>query len=405
MLALAPESPARESCTAIASPPGNAELELSVVMPCLNEERTVGVCVEKALRTMQLLGISGEVVVVDNGSTDASVAVAEQAGARVVHQSLKGYGNALRKGFAEARGRFVLMGDCDDSYDFTDLGRFIDRLRAGADVVMGNRLKGEIKPGAMPWLHRWVGNPGLTWFLNLLFRTSVGDTHCGMRGFRRDALHSLRLQMPGMELASELVIKNALAGHRMEEIPITLWPDGRDRPPHLRSFRDGWRHLRFMLMCSPTFLFVLPGLLLTLLGLLAIPATILAGYGVFTNFFGPVFQFTAAMVGLAGFHVLVFGILAKLYAQQVNPIFRDPHIERLARWFTVDRGLIFGLVLILVSLAVGLPVFIHWCQTLQVPSPGLWILAGTLFLLGLETMFSAFLVGILELQRESQKSG
>jgi glycosyltransferase involved in cell wall biosynthesis len=381
------------------------DLELSVVMPCLNEELTVGVCVEKALRTMQQWGIQGEVLVVDNGSTDKSVMAAERAGARVVPQPLKGYGNALRKGFAEAKGKFVLMGDCDDSYDFTDLWRFVERLRGGADVVMGNRLKGEIKPGAMPWLHRWVGNPGLTWFLNLLFKSGVGDTHCGMRGFRRDALSRLRLQMPGMELASELVIKNALAGHKVEEIPITLWPDGRDRPPHLRSFRDGWRHLRFMLMCSPTFLFLIPGLLLTLLGLSAIPGAILAGFGVFTNFFGPIFQFTASMAALGGFHLLVFGFLAKLYAQQVNPIFHDRRAEQLAKYFTVDRGAIWGLGLILAAFGVGLPVFIHWCQTLQVPQPGLWFFAGTLFMIGLETIFAAFLVGILELQRESQKSG
>lgn len=380
-------------------------LELSVVMPCLNEEITVAVCVEKALRTMQQLGIAGEVVVVDNGSTDASVAVAERAGARVLHQPLKGYGNALRKGFAEARGKFILMGDCDDSYDFTDLGRFVERLRGGADVVMGNRLKGEIKPGAMPWLHRWVGNPGLTGVLNVLFRTGVGDTHCGMRGFRRDALGRLGLQMPGMELASELVIKNAMAGHRVEEIPITLWPDGRNRPPHLRSFRDGWRHLRFMLMCSPTFLFLVPGLVLTVLGLLAIPAAILAGYGVFTDYFGPVFQYTASVVALGGAHLLAFGFLAKLYAGQVNPIFRDPRVEKLARFFNVDRGLIFGLDLILASVAVGLPVFVQWCRTMEVPFPGLWIFAGTLFMLGVETIFTAFLVGILELQRESQKAG
>jgi glycosyltransferase involved in cell wall biosynthesis len=406
VVALPPVAPS----TLLPAPPtrpcdGPEELELSVVMPCLNEERTVGVCVEKAVRTMRRLGIAGEVLVVDNGSSDGSVAVAERAGARVLHQPLRGYGNALRKGFAEARGRFVLMGDCDDSYDFTDLGRFVERLRGGADVVMGNRLKGEIKPGAMPWLHRWIGNPGLTWFLNLLFRTGVGDTHCGMRAFRRDALNGLGLQMPGMELVSELVIKNALAGHRIEEIPITLWPDGRDRPPHLRSFRDGWRHLRFMLMCSPTFLFVIPGLLLTLFGLLAIPGAILAGYGVFTNYFGPVFQYTAAIVGLSGFHLLTFGILAKLYAQQVNPIFRDRRIEQLARFFTVDRGLLLGLDLMLAALAVGLPVFIHWCRTLEVPSPGLWIFAGTLFLLGLETICTAFLVGILELQRESRRAG
>ena len=383
----------------------NHEVELSVVMPCLNEELTVGLCVEIALRTMETLGIVGEVLVVDNGSTDASVVLAEKAGARVIHQPLKGYGNALRKGFAEARGEFVLMGDCDASYDFTELGRFMERLRAGADVVMGNRLTGEIKPGAMPWLHRCIGNPGLTWFLNMLFRTGVGDTHCGLRGFRREALQTLRLQMPGMELASELVIKNALARQKIEEIPITLWPDGRNRPPHLRSFRDGWRHLRFMLMCSPTVLFVLPGLLLTLLGLLAIPGALLAGYGLFSNVFGPVFLYTASMVVLGGFHLLVFGFLAKLYAQQVNPIFHDPGTEKLARFFDVDRGLILGLDLILASCVVGLPVFLHWCQTLEVPSPGLWIFAGTLFMLGLETIFAAFLVGIMELQRESQRPG
>jgi hypothetical protein len=225
-----------------------------------------------------------------------------------------------------------------------------------------------------------------------------------MRGFRREALNRLRLQMTGMELASELVIKGALAGHRTEELPITLWPDGRDRPPHLRSFRDGWRHLRFMLMCSPTFLFLLPGLLLTLLGLSAIPGTILAGYGAFTDFFGPVFQYTASLSALGGFHLLVFGFLAKLYAQQINPIFRDPRAEKLAQFFNVDRGLILGVDFILAALAVGLPVFIQWCRTFEVPCPGLWIFAGTLFMLGVETCFAAFLVGILELQREGQRT-
>jgi hypothetical protein len=406
MPALAPVAPS----TILRSPEPDAPrcndgLELSVVMPCLNEERTVRACVEKAVRTMREQGIRGEVLVVDNGSTDGSVAAAELGGARVVRQPLKGYGNALRKGFAEARGRFVLMGDCDESYDFGDLGRFVERLRGGADVVMGNRLKGEVKPGAMPWMHRWVGNPGLTCLLNLLFRTGVGDTHCGLRGFRREALHRLDLQMPGMELASELVIKNALAGHRVEEIPITLWPDGRDRPPHLRSFRDGWRHLRFMLMCSPTFLFLLPGLLLTLVGLSAIPGAILAGYGVVTNFFGPVFQYTASVAALGGFHLLTFGILAKLYAQQVNPIFHDRRVEAFAKFFTVDRGLILGLDFILAAVAVALPVFGHWCRTLTVPFPGLWIFAGTLFMIGVETVFTAFLVGIIELQRESRRTG
>ena len=208
-------------------PSDESELELTIVMPCLNEALTVGTCVAKALRTMRELGIEGEVVIVDNGSTDRSVEIATTAGARVVYHPLKGYGNALRRGFLEARGRFIVMGDADDSYDFTDIKRFVDKLRAGADLVMGNRLAGEIKPGAMPWLHRWVGNPLLSGFLNLLFRTGVGDSHCGMRGFRKDAVMRMNLQMPGMELASEMVIKSSLVGLRIEEIPITLWPDGR----------------------------------------------------------------------------------------------------------------------------------------------------------------------------------
>jgi glycosyltransferase involved in cell wall biosynthesis len=238
-----------------AAPPISPSVELSIVMPCLNEARTVGRCVEKALRTMRELGIAGEVVGSHIGARDGRIEWAERAGARVVRQSLKGYGNALRKGFAEARGRFLIMGDCDDSYDFTDLKPFVDRLREGADLVMGNRRKGGIKPGAMPWLHRWIGNPGLSWFLNLLFHTSAGDVYCGMRGFRKDAVERMNLHMPGMELAPEMVIKSTLARLSVQEVPIALWPDGRGRRPHLRSFRDGLRGLRFMLMCSPSVLF------------------------------------------------------------------------------------------------------------------------------------------------------
>lgn len=395
----------RERPENTATLPVAPSLELSIVMPCLNEARTVGRCVEKALRTMRELGIVGEVIVSDNGSTDGSIELAERAGARVVHQPLKGYGNALHKGFAEARGRFIIMGDCDDSYDFTDLQRFVERLRSGADVVMGNRFKGEIKPGAMPWLHRWVGNPGLTWFLNLLYRTGVGDTHCGMRGFRREALARLNPRMPGMEFASELVIKSALARQRIDEIAITLWPDGRGRRPHLRSFRDGWRHLRFMLMCCPTFLFLLPGVALVVLGLTAIPTVMLSGYGVFTNFFGPNFLFAASLAALTGAHVVVFGLLAKLYASQVDPVFHDPRIESLSRSFSVERGLLLGLVLTVAALAVGTPVVLHWWSTLTVPAPGQWIFAGTLFMLGLETVFASFLKGVFELQQESRKAG
>jgi len=382
-----------------------SDLELSVVMPCLNEEVTVGTCVAKAVRTMRTLGIRGEVVVVDNGSTDASIAVAEAAGARVVRHHLKGYGNALRRGFAEARGEFVLMGDADDSYDFTDLARFVDRLKAGADVVMGNRLAGEIKPGAMPWLHRRVGNPGLTFFLNLLFGTGVGDTHCGMRGFRRAAIPRMNLQMPGMELASEMVIKARLAGLTVAQMPITLWPDGRNRRPHLRSFRDGWRHLRFMLMCAPGFLFVLPGLILLGLGLAAAPAALSLGYGEWDGPFGPNFLFGAGVAAVTGFHLVVFGVLAKLHASLVDPVFADPKMDRLANVFRVERGALYGGTLLTCAAVLGGRVLATWGQTGDVPAPGVWVFAGTLFMLGVETLFLSFLVGIMDLARERTRAG
>jgi glycosyltransferase involved in cell wall biosynthesis len=382
-----------------------AEPELSVVMPCLNEERTVGKCVEKAVRTMRERGIAGEVVVVDNGSADRSVEVAEHAGARAIRHSLRGYGNALRRGFAEARGRFILMGDSDDSYDFTDLPRFVEGLRSGADLVMGNRFAGEIKPGAMPWLHKWIGNPFLTWFLNVLFHTGVGDVYCGMRGFRKEAIDRLRLHMPGMEMACEMVLKSAVAKLRIEEIPITLWPDGRDRPPHLRSFRDGWRTVRFLLMCSPLFLFILPGLALTLLGLITMPVVVLLGYGTPDYIFGPNFLYTASLVSLTGWHLIVFGFLAKLHTHMVDPVFHDPRMDQLTRWFKVERGIALGAVLMAVGVGTGLPVLLHWVRTLELPVPAQWVFGGTMFLLGLETMFLAFLVAILDLRRESTRSG
>jgi glycosyltransferase involved in cell wall biosynthesis len=383
----------------------DSELELSVVMPCLNEALTVGICVEKAVRTMRDLGIAGEVVVADNGSTDCSQEIATAAGARVVPCELRGYGNALRCGFAAARGRFILMGDADDSYDFTELGRFVERLRGGAELVMGNRLRGRIMPGAMPWHHRWIGNPILSGFLNFIFRTGAGDCHCGLRAFTKDAWRRMNLQMPGMELASEIVIKGAKAGLRIEEIPITLHPDGRDRPPHLRSFRDGWRHLRFILMCSPLYLFVLPGLLLTLAGLAAIPIAALSGRGLFTGPWGPNFMFGAALAAICGTHLLVFGVLAKLYTHQVDPVFVDPRVSRWLERFTVERGLIYGLFLLVIAAVVGVPVVAQWWQTSEVVTPARWIFSGTLFVIGLEVMFASFLVGIMELPQERNRQG
>jgi hypothetical protein len=379
--------------------------ELSVVLPCLDEERTVGICVRKALATMSTLGVLGEVVVVDNGSTDSSVEIATAAGARVVRESLRGYGNALLRGFTEARGQYIIMADCDDSYDLTDLERFLVQLRAGADLVMGNRLRGTIEPGAMKWLHRWVGNPVLTWFLNLLFKTGMGDTHCGMRGFRRSALAEMNLQMPGMELASEMVIKASLANLRMTEMPIKLSRDGRDRPPHLRSFRDGWRHLRFMLMCSPLALFLIPGLLLVTAGVAAIPTAMLTGHGVFTDIFGPNFMYTSAMLAMVGFQVIAFGAVAKIHVHQVDPVFRDRWVDEFRRVFTVDRGILLATLLLLVASILGGPGLFEWLRHRTLSSPGTWIAALVIGAMAIETLFVSFLIGIIELSQQRHTQG
>ena len=223
-------------------------LEVSIVMPCLNEVRTVGACVDQAIAALRRLGVHGEVLVADNGSTDGSQAAARDRGATVVDVPSKGYGSALQGGIAAAKGTFVIMGDADASYDFGQMEPFLERLRAGDDLVVGNRFVGGIRPGAMPWLHRYVGNPILTGLLNLLFSTHLGDAHCGLRAFRLDAFRRLGTSTTGMEFASEMIVKASLQKQRIGQVPATLYPDGRDRPPHLRSFRDGWRHLRFLLL-------------------------------------------------------------------------------------------------------------------------------------------------------------
>ncbi len=226
----------------------NEEFDVSVVIPCLNEARTVGHCIDQAKRAMELLGIAGEVIVADNGSTDGSPEISRRHDARVVFVAEKGYGSAVLGGVSAARGQYIIMGDADDSYDFSQIEPFVRRLRAGDDLVMGNRFKGGIRPGAMPWLHQYVGNPFLSGTLNLLFHTPIRDAHCGLRGFRRGAFQQLKLTATGMEFASEMVVKAALQGQRLSEVPVILYPDGRGRRPHLRSFRDGWRHLRFLLL-------------------------------------------------------------------------------------------------------------------------------------------------------------
>jgi hypothetical protein len=314
-------------------------VELTVLMPCLNEAETVAACVRKAVRFLSEHRIQGEVVVADNGSTDGSQQLAADAGARVVPVREPGYGSALLGGIKAARGRYVIMGDADDSYDFGTLMPFIDRLRAGADLVMGNRFRGGIEPGAMPALHRYLGNPVLSFIGRLFFRIGVGDFHCGLRGFRRDSVLSLGLQTPGMEFASEMVVRATLAGQSVEEVPTTLSPDGRSRPPHLRSWRDGWRHLRFLLLFSPRWLFLIPGAAVMALGLVlgvvAVPAQPKLG--------GITFDVNAVAIACAmiviGFQAVLCALFTQVYAGAEGFLPEDPKLSRLLRAWTLERGL------------------------------------------------------------------
>ncbi len=320
-------------------------MELSIVMPCLNEAETITTCVEKAVSFLESHGVDGEVVVADNGSSDGSQSLAETAGARVVEVSQRGYGSALMGGILAARGRYVIMGDADDSYDFTNLMPFLERLRAGVDIVMGNRFRGGIAPGAMPPLHRYLGNPVLSFVGRLFFRSAIGDFHCGLRGFNRGSALGLGLQATGMEFASEMVVKATLAGQRIEEVPTTLSVDGRSRPPHLRSWRDGWRHLRFLLLFSPRWLFFYPGLLMLLVGLVLggaiIPGPLSIG-GVKLDV--DTLAGTSALV-IIGLQAILFAIFTSVYASNEGFLPPSAAVRRLLRVWTLERGITVGAVL------------------------------------------------------------
>lgn len=335
-------------------------MELSVVMPCLNEAETVEICVRKAIGFFEEHGVDGEVVIADNGSTDGSQQLARDAGARVVPVSDKGYGNALMGGIRAARGRYVVMGDADDSYDFTGLLPFLEQLRDGADLVMGNRFQGGIAPGAMPALHRYLGNPVLSFVGRLFFGSEIGDFHCGLRAFRKDAVMRLGLQTGGMEFASELVVKATLAKLDIREVPTTLSPDGRSRAPHLNTWRDGWRHLRFLLLYSPRWLFFIPGLVLMTLGLV----------GGFALSFGPVrigevaFDVDtlvgASAILVIGFQAVLFALLTKVYAMEEGFLPRDRRVQKIMDWWSLERGVVIGGLLALAGLLGVVLSMVHW---------------------------------------------
>jgi glycosyltransferase involved in cell wall biosynthesis len=383
-----------------------AEIELSVVIPCLNEADTVGDCVATARRALDASTISGEVVVADNGSTDDSRAVAERSGARVVPVAAKGYGSALMGGIAAARGRYVIMGDADGSYDFAEIPRFLGPLRAGFDLVQGCRLPaggGTVRPGAMPTLHRWIGNPFFSRLSRLWFKSPVNDIYCGLRGFNREWYQRIDQRCTGMEFANEMIIKASLFGSRVTEVPITLHPDKRlGRKPHLRTWRDGWRTLRFYLMYSPRWLFLIPGVLLMLLGVLAygiaLPGLEISGvhFDVHTLLYGSVMM-------ICGYQSVLFAVMTKTFAIREGLLPEDPRLTAMYRFANLETGLIAGTTSFLVGAALLIAAVVQWyrrdfgdlnyAHTMRVVIPGV-----TFTVLGVQTVLSSFFLSIMGLR-------
>lgn len=337
-----------------------ADVELSVVLPCLNEAETLETVIRKALKSFSELGVAGEVVVADNGSTDGSQDIARAAGVRVVDVPVKGYGAALRAGIESAQGTYVIMGDADDSYAMDQLGPFLEALRGGADLVMGNRFAGGIEPGAMPWLHRYVGNPVLSFLGRLFFRIPIHDFHCGMRGFRRESIRSLGLRTTGMEFASEMVVRSSLAKLKIVEVPTTLARDGRSRPPHLRTWQDGWRHLKFLLAFSPRWMFLHPSLLLLTLGV----------FGMTVLSFGPVtvgsvvfdvqtmvVSATAVVLGVQGTGL---ALATRAFATRLGLLPASVRLDRLLDRFALERGLVYGALISLLGCLFFVAAVVNW---------------------------------------------
>ena len=376
-------------------------IELTILMPCLNEAETLAVCIDKSQGYLATSGVSGEVLIADNGSTDGSQEIARAHGARVVDIPLKGYGAALIGGIDAAHGTFVIMGDADDSYDFSDLDGFVERLRAGDELVMGNRFRGGIEPGAMPPLHKYLGNPVLSWVGRVFFRSPIKDFHCGLRGFNRASMQSLHLQTTGMEFASEMVVKSTLGGKRVSEVPTTLSKDGRSRPPHLRSWRDGWRHLRFLLIFSPRWLFLIPGAIAFIVGVLG---TILLSFGpivIGDVGFSRVSQVYLAALAAVGYQGVLFAILTKIYAQHEGfRIPRSRNFQWLERKASLESGAIAGVALFVIGLVVAIWQLSVWGgsgfgELDPVSTVSSAILAALFMILGAQTVMAGMFLGVL----------
>jgi glycosyltransferase involved in cell wall biosynthesis len=379
-------------------------MEFTILMPCLDEALTVEACIQKAKNYLQKRGIVGEVLIADNGSTDGSQRLAEAAGARVVRIKDRGYGAALRGGIQAAKGRFVIMGDADDSYDFADLDHFVDRLRCGFKLVMGNRFQGGIRPGAMPLLNRYLGNPALSFIGRTLFSSPIGDFHCGMRGFDRQAILGLHLRSSGMEFASEMVVKASLARLKIAEVPTTLSPDGRQRAPHLRPWRDGWRHLRFMLLRSPQWLFLYPGLALAILGIAAATVLIIRPVqipGIFTLDINALLYF--AIAAIVGVQITFFGLFAMAIASKMQIGIAQGLPQKLVKLASLEGAIAVGICMVLAGVSGALYAILQWRDSsfgalvpsdmMRITIPAVAILA-----IGTQIVFGGFLLGFIEIE-------
>jgi hypothetical protein len=380
-----------------------AEVELTILMPCLNEAETLATCIGKAQSYLARSGVVGEVVIADNGSTDGSQQIALKAGARVVEVPEKGYGAALSGGIEAASGKYIIMGDADDSYDFANLDPFVEKLRQGYALVMGNRFKGGIKPGAMPWHHRYIGNPILSFCGRLFFGSTIGDFHCGLRGYDRAAVQALTLRTTGMEFASEMVVKATLGGLKIAEVPTTLSPDGRSRAPHLRSFRDGWRHLRFLLLFSPRWLFLYPGIALMLLGLVTDAVLLRGPVQLLPHINFDVHTFLlAAMFIIVGVQSISFAIIGRRFASRYGFIPKSEKFDKVLEGLTLERVILFALILIVAGIACLIWGLEQWAdrdfgplntsRTLRV-----MIIAVTALVVGLQLMMSGFMSSMINI--------
>ena len=381
-------------------------------MPCLNEAETLARCIEKARLGIERADVSGEILIADNGSTDGSQAIAEKSGARVVPVKEKGYGSALIGGVRAASGRWIIMGDADDSYDFSEAGRFVKKFQEGFELVMGCRLPsggGKILPGAMPWKNRWLGNPVLSFIGRLFFKCPARDFHCGLRGFTKAAFEKMDLQTTGMEFASEMVIKSTLKSLRITEVPITLHKDGRSRPPHLKPWRDGWRHLRFMLLFSPRWLFLFPGIFLSLLGFVFASALSLSNFKLGGIEFNVGTLSIACMAVIVGFQLVAFAFFTKVFAIAEGLLPDDPNLSRLFKIFTLEKGLVLGLFILLGGIVLLARSVWIWHQANYGILPSMeenlrrLIPAATLVVLGIQTVFSSFFMIALGLKTATRK--